>query len=30
MKKINVGIVFGGVSAEHEVSIKSAISKILN
>ncbi len=30
MKKINVGIVFGGVSAEHEVSIKSAISIIKN
>ena len=30
MKKINVGVVFGGISAEHEVSIKSAISIIQN
>lgn len=30
MKKINIGIVFGGLSPEHEVSIKSAISIIKN
>jgi D-alanine-D-alanine ligase len=30
VKKINVGIVFGGISAEHEVSIKSAISIVKN
>ena len=30
MKKLSIGLVFGGTSAEHEVSIKSAISIIKN
>jgi len=30
MKKLKIGVLFGGLSAEHEVSIKSAISIIKN
>ena len=28
MEKINLGVIFGGKSAEHEISIRSAISII--